>query len=247
MTVKVLLTAGCSFSECINYDRNHNADNQTWPIFLRNHLAVSHVSEAMGSQGNGLISRRVQYRLSQLLKQYAPDEILVGIMWTGRDRFEFYFEQPVEFTTNIDGWIENPTSVTDQDPGGWVILNPHWKHEHNAPFYRHYYNETAAQLYTIEHILNCQRYLDLTGVKYFFTQAFDSTFNDFYRANPTCDYLWQQIAWSKFLPVRSEYHWVKENCPNTDVDNFHPHPWQHEKFVQQVIVPHLINGKIIHS
>lgn len=245
MTIKALLTAGCSFSECINYDRNQNADNKTWPIFLRETIAVPHYSEAMGSQGNGLISRRVQYRLTELLTQYAPEEILVGIMWTGRDRFEFYFEQPVEFTTNIDGWIENPTSVTDHDPGGWVILNPHWKHEHNGAFYRHYYNETAAQLYTLEHILNCQRYLQLLGVKYFFTNAFDSTFNDFYKNNPTCGYLWNQIAWDRFLPVRSEYHWVREHCPNTHIDNFHPHPWQHQKFVEQVIVPFLAKDKII--
>lgn len=245
MKTKVLLTAGCSFSECINYDQNHNEDNKTWPVFLREKLGTEHYSEAMGSQGNGLVSRRVQYRISELLKTYQPEDILVGIMWTGRDRFEFYFEQPVEFTTNIDGWIENPTRVAEGDTGGWVILNPHWKHEHNPPFYRHYYNETAAQLYTIEHILNCQRYLDLLGIRYFFTQAFDSVFNQLYKDNPNCKYLWDQINWHKFLPVRSEYHWVKENCPNQHVDNFHPHPWQHQRFVDQVVIPYLEQNNLL--
>ena len=243
MTPKVILTAGCSFSECINYDKNGIEENRTWPIYLRERFpGVKHHSEAMGSQGNGLISRRVQYRLSELLKEYKPEEILVGIMWTGRDRFEFYFEQPIEFTTNIDGWIENPTRVAEGDTGGWVILNPHWKHEHNPPFYRHYYNETAAQLYTLEHILNVQRYLDFLGVKYFFTQAFDSVFNEIYKDRTSTKYLWEQINWDKFLPVRSEYHWVKDNCPNPHVDNFHPHNHQHEKFVDQVIMPWIANN-----
>ena len=133
MKTKILVTSGCSFSECINYDVHGNNDNKTWPIYLREQLpGAEHYSEAMGSQGNGLIVRRVQYRLHELLKTHRPEDILVGIMWTGRDRFEFYFEQPIQFTTNIYGWIENPTRVADDAPGGWVILNPHWKHDHNA-------------------------------------------------------------------------------------------------------------------
>ena len=32
MNNKVLVTAGCSFSECINWDVNHNLENRTWPI-----------------------------------------------------------------------------------------------------------------------------------------------------------------------------------------------------------------------
>jgi len=116
MKPKVLVTAGCSFSECVNYDVNHLEENKTWPIFLRENLQAEHHSAAMGSQGNGLISRRTQYRVHELLKTHAPEDILVGVMWSGRDRFEFFFEQPIEFTTNIDGWIENPTRVADHAP-----------------------------------------------------------------------------------------------------------------------------------
>lgn len=246
MKTKALVTAGCSFSECINYDVNNNQDNKTWPIFMRERLPdYEHYSAAMGSQGNGLISRRVQYRVHELLKTHRPEDILVGVMWSGRDRFEFFFEQPIEFTTNIDGWIENPTRVADDAPGGWVILNPHWKHEHNPPFYRHYYNEVGAQLYTLEHVLNLQNFLKLHGVKYFMTTNYDTTFNEYYKNNANCTWLWEQIDWSKFLPVKSEYHWVMDNCPNNPPKNFHPHPHQHEKFVDQVIWPWLEQNNLL--
>jgi hypothetical protein len=38
MKTKILVTSGCSFSECINYDVHGNNDNKTWPIYLREQL-----------------------------------------------------------------------------------------------------------------------------------------------------------------------------------------------------------------
>jgi hypothetical protein len=238
MKTKILVTGGCSFSECINYDVHSNNDNKTWPIYLREQLpGVEHYSEAMGSQGNGLIVRRVQYRLHELLKAHRPEDILVGIMWTGRDRFEFYFEQPIQFTTNIDGWIENPTRVADDAPGGWVILNPHWKHDHNAAWYRHYYNEVASQIYTLEHVVALQNYLKLNNIDYFMTTNYTTTFSPHTKDNKNVSWLWEQVDWTKFLPVENEHDWVKANCPILGVNNFHPRPEQHEQFVNQIIMP----------
>ena len=159
-------------------------------------------------------------------------------MWTGRDRFDFYFEQPVEFTTNIDGWMENPTRVVDKAPGGWVILNPHWKHEHNAPWYRHYYNEVASQIYTLEHILNLQRFLKINQVPYFMTENYGAVFSEKDKNNPNVSWLWEQIDWDCFLPIENEHAWVNEHCP-TGENNFHPRSEQHEQFVNQVILPWL--------
>jgi len=245
MTVNHLVTAGCSFSETVNWYNHHNPDNRTWPIHLAEKLDVTHYSESMGGQGNGLICRRAMYRISQLLKTVPAEQILVGVMWTGRDRFDFYFERPIEFTTNHDGWMENPTRVADDAPGGWVILNPHWTHEHNAPWYRHYYNEVASQIYSLEYILNLQTYLKLHGIKYFMTSSFALQWDESLRQNPNCKWLWDQIDMSHWLPVQSERHWVMANCPNPDRDNYHPHSWQHEKFVDAVIMPWLETHKYL--
>jgi hypothetical protein len=183
--------------------------------------------------------------VSQLLKTHAAEDLLVGIMWTGRDRFDFYFEQPIEFTTNMDGWIENPTRVADNAPGGWVICNPHWTHPHNAAWYRHYHNEVSAQIYTLEHIINLQNFLKLHNVKYFMTTAAANTFNDYYQNNANCSWLWEQVDWTKWLPVKNEHEWVKENCPIEGVNNFHPRPDQHEKFVDQVIMPWINQNNLL--
>jgi hypothetical protein len=206
---------------------------------------VNHRSEGMGSQGNGLIARRTWYRVDQLLKTHAPEEILVGVMWTGRDRFDFYFEEDIKFSENIDGWIENPTRVADDAPGSWVILNPHWKHEHNSPWYRHYYNEVASQIYTLEHIVNLQTWLDSKQVRYFFTTSFSSTFDPVLAQNPNCKWLYDQICWKNWLPVTSERDWVRDNCEEIGANNFHPTTHQHEKFVDQVIVPWLKDQNLL--
>lgn len=246
MTIRHIVTAGCSFSECINWYQHNREENRTWPVFLSERLSqAQHHSEAMGSAGNGLIARRTWYRVNELLKTHAPEEILVGVMWTSRDRFDFYFEEPIEFTTNLDGWIENPTRVVPDAPGGWVICNPHWTHQYNAAWYKNYYNEVASQLYTLEHITNLQTFLKLHGVPYFFTSSFATHINPYYAQNANCAWLHDQIDWGRWLPVESERHWVLANCDKPEINNFHPHPDQHELFVDQVIMPWLKNQNIL--
>ena len=72
---KILLTGGCSFSECIS------THIDTWPRHLEKNLPTyEHISTGMGSQGNGLISRRIIYNLTQLIKKINSENILVGIM-----------------------------------------------------------------------------------------------------------------------------------------------------------------------
>lgn len=246
--IKHLVTSGCSFSECVNWDRDANPDNRTWPIFLRERMPeVQHWSEGMGSQGNDLIDRRVHYRVNQLLKQVSSQDILVAVMWTGQDRFGFYFNEPIQFTSNLDGWIENPTRVVDDAPGGWVICNPHWTHAHNSAWYRHYYNETAAQIYTLEHIINLQNYLKLKQVRYFMTSSFSTHINEYEINNDNCRWLYDQIDWDQWLPVESEKHWVDQNCAIPGANNYHPRPNQHEQFVDQVIMPWLASHKLLTS
>jgi|688.fasta_scaffold17773_16 hypothetical protein len=246
MSEKILVTVGCSFSETITYSHG-NPGNKTWPLFLHDRLpGYTLSSEAMGSQGNGLISRRAQYRLSQLLKTHRAEDILVVVMWSGRDRFEFYFEDGVKIDTVYEGWIENPTRVAENAPGGWIITNVNWNHKYNKPWYLHYYNETAAQIYTLEHILNLQNFLKLHGIPYAMTTSYVTTFNAaLYKNEPNCAWLWDQIDWDKFLPVESEYNWVKQNCEIPGADNFHPRPEQHERFVDEVMIPWLGERKLI--
>jgi hypothetical protein len=109
--MKQLITSGCSFSEC----RSHVG---TWPKHLADALPdYAHVSTAMGSQGNGLISRRAIYQVTEALKQTSPEDILVGIMWSGPDRHDFYQLGNKQFD-NQDGWMETPHALC---PTGRVL------------------------------------------------------------------------------------------------------------------------------
>lgn len=245
MPIKHLITSGCSFSECVNWYNHKNPDNRTWPVALAERFTdAQHHSGGMGGQGNSLVAKKTMYYVSQLLKTSRSEELLVGVMWTGRDRFDFYFEEPIKFTENIDGWMENPVQIIDGAPGGWVILNPHWNHSYNGHWYRHYYNEVAAQIYTLEHIVNLQNFLKLHQVPYFFTNSFNVHIDMALVDNPNCAWLYEQIDWDYWLPVKSERHWVEENCEIPGANNFHPRSEQHELFVDQVIMPWLKERQI---
>lgn len=229
--IKKLITSGCSFSDC---------KSKTWPIFLRGRIpGVKHYTEGVSSQGNDLIARRVHYRINELLKENQANDIFVAIMWTSKERFGFYYEDPGELS-NTDGWVENPTRVADDSPGGWVILNPHWTHRYNSDWYKTYYNDIAAQIYTLEHIVNTQNFLKLYDVPYFMTSSFGNHINlHMATTNSNCRWLYDQIDWDKWLPVDSEKSWVEQNCPIPGLNNFHPRPEQHKNFTDQVIVPWL--------
>jgi hypothetical protein len=106
---KLLITSGCSFSECIS------PAVKTWPKHLAKELIdYTHQSYAMGSQGNGLISRGIVYGVNEALKTHSPEDILVGVMWSGTDRHDFRCTNPklLHFVSDKvnNGWIENPTS-----------------------------------------------------------------------------------------------------------------------------------------
>ena len=75
-----LITSGCSFSEVI-YE-------QTWPLHLERQLRPKNVIHTgLGSQGNGMISRKAIHAVHNALKTHKPDDkMLVGIMWSGPSR-----------------------------------------------------------------------------------------------------------------------------------------------------------------
>jgi hypothetical protein len=247
MIKKYLVTGGCSFSECHTHDRHGNAENKTWPIALRERMPeYEHWCEAMGAQGNHLIGHRVQHRVSQLLKSADAKDILVGVMWSGSDRWAFYHDKKHTFSKNLDGWQLNPVVVTDLDPGGWIMCNHHWTHEFNEPYYKYYANRVYSQIQTLEAIVNLQRFLRERNVQYFMTTNFTSTFDQSLRNHPSCEWIWDQIDFSVFLPVTNEHDWVKEHCPIPGAKNFHPRNEQHQAFVDQVIWPWIQQNNLIY-
>ena len=87
MNPKVVITGGCSYSQFRNADI-------TWPVHLLNALKPDKVGLlGQGAVGNEFISRVVISTVQLALDEgYKPEDILVGIMWSGCDRGLYYSE-----------------------------------------------------------------------------------------------------------------------------------------------------------
>lgn len=232
--MRVLVTGGCSFSECIS----HWID--TWPRHLAKNLPdYQHISTAIGSQGNGLISRRIIYQIIELLKHHSPADLLVGIMWSGPNRYEVYKSNiPTRVKEDLQ---ENPTNFISGSNGSWTILNHNWNDDTSKIYYKYFYDHIGSLVNTYEHILRVQWFLKLHNIKYFMSTYTDEVFPDIEKTHPSTKHLYDQIDFSRFLPIAGEYEWCRDysglDFPIPG-DN-HPSSEQHKKFTEQVILPFL--------
>lgn len=256
---KILITSGCSFTETTSGVIN------TWPMCLfdelsKNHSYVEHKSGGLGSQGNGLISRKVMYFVSEALKKYKPEDITVGIMWSGPNRVDFRCTDPSLLQFNIDGvdnqWMENPTRFVEGSTKNWVILNHHWAsikapviNEEAKLYYKYFYDDVGATISTFEHMLRVQWFLERYNVRYFF-----STYQDYvltknpWREHKEVKHLYDMIDFKNFLPVKSMGNWVENSSVYGTADiheGDHPSSRQHHEFTEKVILPWVKYKKII--
>lgn len=234
--MKVLLTSGCSFSECIS------SHIDTWPRHLARLLPDhKHISKAMGSQGNGLISRSIIFECTELLKTIDAKDILVGIMWSGPDRHDF-FKEDVMYPDNLDWWMENPTGFV-QESKNWIIGNVHWTNNLSKSYYKNFHSSIGSYIYTLEHILRTQWFLEKHNIKYFMTSYTDEVLPKSLSYEINCKHLYDMLNFEYFLPVSSEYNWcdTKSNLPFPKKDVSHPSTEQHKKFVDEVVFPFVKN------
>lgn len=232
--MKVLITGGCSFSECIS----------PWIDTWAKHLAVQlndyqHISTGFGSQGNGLISRRIIYQLTETLKHVPAEDILVGIMWSGPDRHDFYYHDMPELVQQHT--MGNPVKFIPESNNNWVILNHNFNLDIAKLYYTNLHNHVGALIYTYEHILRTQWFLKLNNIKYFMTSYTGQVFPKEFIDHIDVKHLYDQIDFNHFLPVIGEYEWVLEHSKYSFPNEGDPHPGsnQHYEFTQQVILPFL--------
>ena len=232
--MKKLITGGCSFSECLEHPG-------TWPRHLATALPkYRHISTAMGSQGNGLISRRIIYQVTEALTQTAADDLLVGVMWSGPDRHDFYVQRNPEVLAS-DRRMENPTRFVKGGSGAWAITNHHWETDLDKLYYTKFHTYHGALIYTLEHILRTQWFLTQHGIRYFMTTYTGEVLPDIAKTHRDMQHLYNLIDTGVFLPVVGEYEWCRDysglEFPVPD-DN-HPGTDQHRLFVEQVVLPFL--------
>jgi hypothetical protein len=245
---KLLLTSGCSFTDTLD----------SWPNHLSKKLNFNLDNIAFASQGNGLISRKLIYKINQIPKSILnQNDIIVGVMWSGIDRAERFIDSKGDqyFVTNLS----KPENVTSVVPGyrNWRLMIPDWvKYEDCKLHYEVFNNKISSKIYTIEHILRTQWFLEKHNIKYFMSTYMD-IFKDKNNSNeyPDVKYLYNMIDFSKFLPINGCFEWVKEHYPkefrginkNGDITDFHPTNFGQEKFTDEVIIPYLKEKNLIHN
>lgn len=236
MTVELLITGGCSYSDV-------RTTTQTWPVHLNDFLKLgsNHIKTGLVSQGNGLISRRIVYEVSQALKTHSADKLLVAVMWSSPDRHDYYDSRENIFTHNVDGWKQNPTKFITESKTNWVLLNWHWNNPLAKQYYTQFHDQIGSLIYSYEHILRTQWFLKLHGIKYFMSshtvEAFPKNFLD----HVDVKHLYEQINFDQFLPVDGEYEWCRDysGLEFSEHDLSHPTSEQHKLFTNHVIIPFL--------
>lgn len=253
----ILITSGCSFTDTggnpfLAYNSLEDFFKMehpiaTWPLHLFDYMKTN-ISEqtqlinlGLGSQGNGLIGRKVRWIVNELLdKKYDPSSIIVGIMWSGFSRGEMYVDHNdhrfLNTRENTEGWIVNPVNVPYGDnTNNWFIVNSGWKIKEARSFYK-FFSDEWLQLKTLDEILYTQYFLQCKNIKYFMCNFMPAVFSNLKKQN--VDYLYDQIDKSYWLPVDSMTEWLMEKG-YLEASNvaYHPTFLQHKKFTSKVIVP----------
>ena len=248
---KTLVVSGCSFT----------AHSHNWPYILRELYDFEVINCAEASQGNGLISRKLIYKLNQLEKNFGTKNLLVGVMWSAIDRSERYVDSG-DMYVGPPFLKYNPTYVLDNyDWAGWRMMCPQWtKAEDCIQQYKIFNHPLSSMVYTIEHILRVQWYLEKKGISYFMSSMqdiWDITYperpNEFLINNAEVRYLYDMIDHTKFLPVKGCQDWVLENCKEEGFNlpdsqgriDLHPNKAGHLRFTENVILPHLKERNLI--
>jgi len=186
----------------------------------------------MGSQGNGLISRSIIYEVNEQLKTHGADDLLVGIVWSGPDRHDFYLEPDRHINSlrqNTEDWMKNPTGFV---PGinKWVILNHLWNVDYSKIWYENFHSEMGQYITTLEHILRTQWFLEKHNIKYFMSTYNSNVLPKKLQDDLSSAHLYEQIDFTVFLPVDGMAEWA-------GVAHEHPSTEQHKQFTEQVIMP----------
>jgi hypothetical protein len=197
----------------------------------------------MGSQGNGLIARNIEYAVSQALATHKPQDLVVVIMWSGSDRSDARAPEEHRRQTFNRNMVENPTGWIEGVAKPWVILNQHFEDRLSRLYYQYFYTPKGGLITTLECILRVQWMLKYRGIKYIMTQMSHNVIPRGHEiTDPEIAYLYRDVDWDQWLPVASEYEWCRDHSgidfPITGDD--HPGYAQHEAFTDRVIIPHMI-------
>lgn len=240
MKVKSLITAGCSFS-MVPF-----GPFVTWPKHLSEELQCETLFLGHGGVGNGIISKRTINAVSnQLESGVDPENILVGIMWSGMHRAECYSTRnpnhtKIKLSDKMAG-LDNPTKIDSNSPeSNYYIMNIHWNDELSKNFTKYFHDNDGMAITTIEHILRVQWFLKLHNIKYFMSAYANDVFPEDKSTNSDIANLYKLIDFDNWLPLSNMRDFAQQTgIPFLAPDNLHPVTEHHKLMVDTILLPHL--------
>jgi len=237
MTIKLIISAGCSFTQVPNTFEN-------WPKHLSSELNIEPLYLGQGAAGNGIIANKLICNVEKSLLQYNSHEILVGVMWSGPDRHEIYHTD--YFPHNKFGGVEdyrNPLRISkDHKDYNWYLLQSNFDDISSKLWYAHFHDDIGAIISTIKNILLVQWYLTCKNIKYFMTTYAPQTLPNEIISLEDVQSFYNLIDLTKFLPVNNALDWMM-NCGkwHKNEEDGHPPTEANIEFVNKIIIPHLKN------
>lgn len=242
---KYLVASGCSFT--------HEKPDDTWVTHLSKDFKLKKYNYARSSMGNGLIARTTAYGVSKLLSEGIPaEEILVGVMWSGFTRVDFYSEENPKLNYEEDSIFKNhnPVKFVEAPGAGWVIGgNGNWTSPIIQNYFLNFWSAEGQSINTLEKVLWLQDFLERRNIKYFFSSYLKTWKGN---TSPNTTWMSDQIDWSVLLP--SEFDWLYERFGRSDYfrasdmeryndpfkwDAWHPSAKGHRIYTDEVIMPYL--------
>jgi len=236
---KNLIICGCSYSIELGEPFHY----ETWPSLLTRYFPkMVYKFPAHIGVGNGYISRTVLYNVSESLKNFESNEILVGVVWSGISRKEVYHTDklPINVWVGHDG-INNPCKIVKDYK--WNLIHEAMDNDVSKSVYKYDNDVIHHTLSSYEHILRTQLYLDKHNINYFMGVALDNTImsgpDHYLNTHEEIKYTYDQINLDNFIPVSSMFDWGKQN--NYLQEDGHLSIEGTKKFLKTQIVPYLIS------
>lgn len=231
---RLLITGGCSFSAMTPGTKFKN-----WPHWIGQYLDLaddSMIHTGRTSQGNGLISRHIIYQVQRALATLEPCDLLVGVIWSGPWRHDF-FEELETCTIN-----QYNIDVVGSGINSWRIMNHHWDDQQSSLYYKYFGSYIGSVVNSYEHILRTQWFLQQHNIPYFMGAITQETLPIYQRSHPEIGYLHSMIDFDHFLPISDGlFEWARDHSglPFADHDPGHLTSEQNSLLTNQVIIPFL--------
>lgn len=162
--MKLLIANGCSHTAGTEIDPDNLkfCHDKVWPKFVADHHKMGYINIAEPGAGNEQISRSTILFLADLIenKRVDPSTLVVTILWSGFDRYEYWSEQ----FKSIKSFAL--TTVFGFNPGETVKKYIEYRSLVEPKEYSYYKN--------LYYIYNTAQFLESYGIKYYFACGLNS-------------------------------------------------------------------------